>query len=211
MIEVILFDLGNVILNFNHYQIAEKLSQFCQKKEFRDPQKIFSYIFDLQSGLINLFDTGKISSEEFFQSLEESLHLSLSLEEFIPIWSDIFVENQDVSQTLLSLKGKWRLGLLSNTDPLHFNYILSKFPIIQTFEKWILSYEVGYKKPSVEIFERAIEWASVEPGKILLIDDIKGHVDVAVSLAMQGIHFVSSHQLKQELSIKLNFNLLLPS
>ena len=211
MIEVILFDLGNVILNFNHYQIAEKLSRFCQKKEFRDPQKIFSYIFDLQSGLINLFDTGKISSEEFFQSLKESLHLSLSLEEFIPIWSDIFVENQDVSQTLLSLKGKWRLGLLSNTDPLHFNYILSKFPIIQTFEKWILSYEVGYKKPSVEIFERAIEWASVEPEKILFIDDIKGHVAVAVSLAMQAIHFVSSHQLKQELSIKLNFNLLLPS
>lgn len=210
-IEVILFDLGNVILNFNHYQIAEKLSRFSQRKEFKDPQKIFSHIFDFQNGMINRFDTGKVSPEEFFQSLKDSLHLSIPFGEFIPIWNDIFVENQDVSQTILCLKGKWRLGLLSNTDSLHFNHILSRFPMIWIFEKWILSFEVGFKKPSVEIFQKAIEWASVEPEKILFIDDFRSHVEAAASLGMHGIHFISSHQLREELSIKLNCNpLLLP-
>ena len=57
---------------------------------------------------------------------------------------------------------------------------------------------------NIEIFQKAMNWASVEPKKILFIDDIKGHVDVAVSLGMQGIHFVSAHQLKKELYIKLN-------
>jgi putative hydrolase of the HAD superfamily len=122
---------------------------------------------------------------------------------FIPIWNNIFVEDQEVSQIILSLKGRWRLGLLSNTDPLHFNYILSKFPMMRTFDKWILSHEVGFKKPAVEIFQKAIEWASVEPQKILFIDDIKKHVEVAVSLGMQGIHFISAHQLKEELYKKL--------
>jgi FMN phosphatase YigB (HAD superfamily) len=51
-----------------------------------------------------------------------------------------------------------------------------------------------------------MEWASVEPGKILLIDDMKKHVEVAVSLGMQGIHFISANQLREELYIKLNLS-----
>jgi len=48
-----------------------------------------------------------------------------------------------------------------------------------------------------------MKWASVEPKKILFIDDIKEYVDVAVSLGMHGIHFISSDQLKKELNKKL--------
>jgi putative hydrolase of the HAD superfamily len=203
-IEAILFDLGNVILPFNNYQIAEKLSRFSQEKEFQDPQKIFSHIFDFQEGAINPFDAGKLSPEQFFQSLKETLRLSITLEEFIPIWTDIFIEDREVSEIILSLKGRRRLGLLSNTDLLHFNYILSKFPMIRNFEKYILSYEVGSKKPDVRIFQEAMKWASVEPEKILFIDDTRSHVEVALSLGMQAIHFISADQLREELSMKLN-------
>jgi glucose-1-phosphatase len=198
-IEVIFFDLGNVILPFNHYQIAEKLSPFVQKKDFQDPRKIFSYIFDLKNGAINPFDAGKLSPEEFFQSLKESLQLSISFEAFVPIWNEIFVEDREVSEIIRFLKGKWRLGLLSNTDSLHFHYIVSTFPIVSTLEKWILSYEVGFKKPDAQIFQRAMEWASVEPEKILFIDDTKGHVEAAISLGMQGVHFISAAKLREEL------------
>ena len=203
-IEVILFDLGNVILPFNNYQIAEKLSRFSQRREFQDPQEIFSYLFDLEKGVINEFDKGRVSPSDFFQSIKKYLNLSISFETFIPIWTDIFIENKEVSEIIRSLKERWRLGLLSNTDPLHFSYILSKFSIISTFDKFILSYEVGFKKPDARIFQKAMEWASVEPQKILFIDDTKGHVDAAVSLGMQGIHFISAQQLKKELRIKLN-------
>ena len=202
-IKVILFDLGNVILPFNHYQIAEKLSRSAQKNEFQDPQKLFSYLFDLEKGVINDFDVGKVSPLDFFQSIKRYLGLSISLEEFIPIWNDIFVEDQEVSRIILSLKQKWRLGLLSNTDPLHFNDVLSKFPILRAFDKWILSYEVGFKKPAIEIFQKAMEWALVEPQKILFIDDMEQHVEVAISLGMEGVRFISAKQLEKELSLKL--------
>ena len=204
MIEVIFFDLGNVILPFNNYQIAEKLSRFSQKREFRDPKKIFSYLFDLEKGVINDFDKGRVSPPEFFQSIKKYLGLSVAFEKFIPIWTDIFIEDRGVSEIIRSLKGKWRLGLLSNTDPLHFNYIVSTFPIVSALEKWILSYDVGFKKPDARIFQKAIEWASVPPESILLIDDTEGHVAAAVSLGIQGIHFASANQLKKDLSMKLN-------
>jgi putative hydrolase of the HAD superfamily len=198
-IEVIFFDLGNVILPFNHYQIAEKLSPFVQKKDFQDPRKIFSYIFDLKDGAINPFDAGELSPKEFFQFLKESLQLCISFEAFVPIWNEIFVEDREVSEIIRSLKGKWRLGLLSNTDSLHFHYIVSTFPIVSTLEKWILSYEVGFKKPDAHIFQKAIEWASVEPERILFIDDTIGHVEAAISLGMQGVHFISATKLREEL------------
>jgi len=197
--EVILFDLGNVILPFNHFQIAEKLSRFTLRKEFVDPRKIFSYLFDFQNGAVNGYEVGEVSSSEFFRSLKDVLRLSISFEEFKPIWNDIFWENLEVSEIIRSWKGKKRLGLLSNTNPLHFEYILSKFPVVRVFDQWILSHEVGFKKPAREIFQKAIGWAGITPRKILFIDDMKNHVEVALSLGMQGIHFISSQQLKEEL------------
>jgi len=204
-IEVIIFDLGNVILPFNHYQIVEKLSRFSQRKEFQDPPKIFSYLFDFSKGAINGYEVGKVSSLEFFESLKEFLYLPISFEEFVPIWNDIFWEDVKVSEIVRSLKGKKRLGLLSNTNPLHFEYILSKFPVVKEFDQWILSHEVGFKKPAPEIFQKAIEWASVEPKRILFIDDMKKHVEAGLSLGMQSIHFISAQQLKEELHLKLNY------
>jgi len=202
-IEVILYDLGNVILPFDHYQIAEKLVRFSPKTGTLDPKRIFSFLFDFEKGAVNRYETGEVSSHHFFYSLKETFQLSLTFEEFIPIWNEIFVENREVSETILSQKGKWRLGLLSNTNPLHFHHVLETFPIVRVFDRWILSHEVGFKKPAVGIFQKAIQWASVEPEKILFIDDMKKNVEAAISLGIQGVHFTSARQLKEELSKKL--------
>jgi len=208
-VEVILFDLGNVILPFSHFQIAEKLSRFSRKREFQNPSNIFSHLFDFEKGSVNLYESGKVSSEEFFDSLKDRFQLSISFRDFVPIWNEIFTENQEVSEIIRSLKGKTRLGLLSNTNPLHFEYALSRFPVLRIFDRWILSHEVGFKKPASEIFQAAIEWAGVEPEKILLIDDTKGHVNAAVALGMKGIHFRSAEQMKKELPVRLNDSYLL--
>ena len=205
LVKVILFDLGNVILPFDNHQIAGKLSRFSRLKKFQDPENIFSSLFDLEKGMINSFEEGKISPSGFFESVKRSFDLGISLAEFVPIWTDIFTENLEVSQIILSLKREYRLGLLSNTDPLHFPYILSKFPIVRLFERWILSYEVGFKKPAIEIFRKAIEWASVEPEKIIFIDDSDANIKAAVSVGIQGVHFISSDQLKEELKERLDF------
>jgi len=199
VIEVLLFDLGNVILPFNHYQIAEKLARFSEKKEWSDPPRIFSYLFDRQRGAINDYEIGKMSSIEFFNQVKERFKLIMTFDTFVPIWNEIFTENLDVSELIRSLKGKKKLGLLSNTNPLHFDYALSTFPVLKLFDNWILSHEVGFKKPAVEIFLKAMEWASVPPMKILFVDDIKEHVEVAASLGMEAVHFTSAQQLIREL------------
>ena len=202
-IEVDLFDLGNVILPFDHHQIGEKLRCFSQKKETEDPQKIFTYLFDLQTGAVNLYETGKMTSQEFFQSLKDFFRLQMSFDEFVTLWNDIFTENEAVSEIVRFLKGKVRLGLVSNTNALHFDYIASRFPVVHSFDRWILSHEVGYKKPAPEIYQKAMEWASVEPKKTLFIDDSITNVEAAIALGIQGLHFLSAQQLREELSVRL--------
>jgi len=203
-IEVILFDLGNVILPFNHHQIGEKLLPFSLNKEMEDPKRIFAYLFDLHTGAVNLYETGKMSSLKFFQAVRDRFYLEISFDEFAMIWNDIFTENKEVSEIIRALKGKKRLGLVSNTNSLHFDYIFSKYPVVHSFDRWILSHEVGFKKPAPEIYQKAIEWASVEPENVLFIDDMQKNVDAAASLGLQVIHFTSAGQLKEELSITLN-------
>jgi HAD superfamily hydrolase (TIGR01509 family) len=203
-IDVVLFDLGNVILPFDHHQIGGKLLAFSLKKETEDPRKIFDYLFDLHTGAVNLYETGKMTSQEFFQSLKAFFHLQMSFDEFVTVWNDIFTENEEVSEIVRSLKGNVRLGLVSNTNALHFDYIASRFSVVHSFERWILSHEVGYKKPASEIYRKAIEWAAVDPEKILFIDDSIANVEAAVALGIRGIHFISARQLKEELSARLN-------
>lgn len=198
-IDVILFDLGNVILPFRHFQIAEKLSRFSLKKEFQDPSRLFSEIFDLEKGLVNLYETGKLSSEEFFSMLRVRFGLSLSFEDFVPIWNEIFTENLEVSAVIRSIRGQKRLGLLSNTNPLHFEYALKRFPVIRLFDGFILSHEVGSKKPALEIFQAAIDWASAPPERILFIDDTPGHVEAARRLGLRALHFTSALDLRRSL------------
>jgi len=198
-VEVVLFDLGNVILPFDHQQIAEKLSRFAGQDR-RDAPGLFRHLFDFEKGAVNLYETGKISSEAFFQSLKESFHLSLSFEAFVPIWNQIFSENEEVSEIIRSLKRRLRLGLVSNTNPLHFDYIVARFPIVRAFDRWILSHQVGFKKPALEIFQRAMEWASVDPRRIVFIDDTETHVEAAAALGMQAIRFTSAGQLRKDLN-----------
>lgn len=64
-IDVVFFDLGNVILPFNHYPIGEKLSSHSWNNTHWTPMRIFSYLFDLESGAVNGYETGKVSTTEF--------------------------------------------------------------------------------------------------------------------------------------------------
>ena len=203
-IEVILSDLGNVILPFNHYQIPEKLARYSPKEDQADPSTIFSYLFDLHKGIVDAYETGRLSSMEFYQSVRDFFNLQISFEQFIPIWNDIFTEDHEVSELIRSFKGKKKLGLVSNTNPLHFNYALARFPVLQVFDRWFLSHEVGFKKPAAEIFQQAMDWAAVGPEKIVFIDDHERNVRAAVALGMHGVHFTSYQQLKEELDQRLS-------
>ncbi len=190
MIKLFVFDLGNVILPFEHHQIADKLHEVSLIKDRCTPDEIFQYLFDFQKGFINDYEIGRISTNDFFRKLKQKYRLELELDGFKDIWNDIFEEDPAVSQIILYLKNKgYPIFLLSNTNELHFAYIMERYPIIHHFDEWILSFEVGVKKPHEKMYDAIFERRSVERQEVLYIDDIPAYVKAAADYGIPGIVF----------------------
>ena len=196
MIELFVFDLGNVILPFSHRQIATKLLERSTSKNRFTEQDIFDYTFDYEKGLVNPYEEGNLSSLEFFSHLRDRYDLRLQFEEFSEIWNNIFQENYEVNEFIVYLKTKGLpVFLLSNTNELHFCHILQRYPIIHVMDEWILSFEVGAKKPGKRIYDAIFEKTDVKRERVLCIDDVEDFVASARTYGMQGLVFKDSSNL----------------
>ena len=191
MIKIFVFDLGNVILPFEHTQIAEKLHEVSRIQDRFTPADMFRFMFDRDNGLVNPYEEGLMSSIDFFARLRERYKLDLDFEEFKDIWNLIFRENAEVNDLILFLKKEgYPLFLLSNTNELHFSYIMERYPIIHSLDEWILSYEVGAKKPKQKIYDVIFEKnKDVKRDEVLYIDDIPEYVEAAKGFGLQGLVF----------------------
>jgi putative hydrolase of the HAD superfamily len=178
MIDLFVFDLGKVILPFEHRQIAS------------------NDLFDLENGTVNRYEEGLSSSEEFFLEVRKRYDLVLEFEEFSEIWNNIFRDNPEVNEIIVHLKAKgYPIFLLSNTNELHFSYVLDRYPIVHVLDEWILSFEVGVKKPHKRIYDAIFEKMDVEREKVLYIDDIDAYVSAARSYGIPGLVYKSPDDL----------------
>jgi FMN phosphatase YigB (HAD superfamily) len=203
MIKLFVFDLGNVILPFDHRVIALRLQERSGMPLSSSPDELFSFLFDWDEGLVNAYEEGRISSLEFFTTLKRRYRLVLDYEEFTRIWNPIFRDDPLVNALILSLKRKgYPLFLLSNTNELHFAHIGECYPIVHEMDEWILSFEVGAKKPSSRIYDAIFERADVRPEEVFYIDDMEGYVKAAMERGMDGVVFRNAEQLEQVLAEK---------
>lgn len=203
MIETAIFDLGNVVLNFEHKSISERLARYSRYSTDE------IYHSGLHSKQLRLYETGKIKSEELFQWLIEKFEIEISYETFRYIWSDIFSPNTSMETLLSRLKENgYRLILLSNTNELHFNFIKDNFEVIRMFDDLVLSYRIGYSKPHEKIYKEALRRAGSPAKKCVFIDDIKEFCISAESLGINSIVYRSTDQLIEELKkhgIRINY------
>ncbi|MFH1692001.1 MAG: HAD family phosphatase [Candidatus Omnitrophota bacterium] len=194
-LKLILCDLGNVLINFDHRLAVRKILPFTDKSF----DEIYQFFFD--SPLTEKYETGRISSIDFFQSLEKQLNIShLSYESFIDIWNEIFFENKGMLELLLALKQQYRLHLLSNINELHCTYIQKKFSKnLSIFNKLYFSHEIGFRKPHPEAYKKSVMDCAYLPQETLYIDDREDLIRFATDLGFQAVLFKSVGQLKSYL------------
>ena len=71
---------------------------------------------------------------------------------------------------------------LSDTDEVHWNYALQKYPILLLLDGWVVSYEQGAAKPDPAIFRATIERHCNGRLPFFYTDYIPVHVETARSL-----------------------------
>jgi len=198
--ELVLSDLGGVVVDFNADRIVLQVSQLVGKP-FDEVQAVIYH-----KELLLLFEIGRMSPKEYYEGLKSRLGLSWTYEQFVRSWNDIFSENAEVVQILQRLRKRHKIVALTNTNELHINHIRATLPSLSLFSDWVASCEVGTRKPEPEIYRLALERMGVRADRAVYIDDRPEMVEAGAALGLKAIHFESSRQLEQELqALGLNF------
>jgi FMN phosphatase YigB (HAD superfamily) len=197
MITTIMFDLGNVLLHFNHRLIEERLRPFASHE---NADSGVNRIKELAAA----FERGHIDSDAF---INESLTVmqaveSMDRDTFMSMWNEIFWINEPLAAMLPALASRARLVLLSNTNPLHIEFVRKTFPqMFAPFSVEMFSYELHAMKPETRMYEMALSSAGAEPEECLFFDDIHQHVASAASLGIHAYQYVSVQGVRDILSV----------
>jgi FMN phosphatase YigB (HAD superfamily) len=79
--------------------------------------------------------------------------------------------------------------MLSDTDPLHFQHLISRFPLVRRFSHYFLSYVTGCLKTDPAAFVPVLERCDPARDEILFVDDIRANVEVAQETGIPAMQF----------------------
>ncbi len=200
-ITTLIFDLGGVIINLD---LPKCIQNFKQLGVINFENYLSNFG---QKGFFLQFEKGQIGVEDFRNEIWKLAINPLSDKQIDDAWCSFLcdIPNHKIN-LLLELKKKFRLLLLSNTNPLHINVSTANefarygLKISDVFEKAYYSYEMGMAKPDDEIFNALLQDAGVNAGECLFLDDGIRNIENAGKLGIQT-HHVS---LDDDLSFLLN-------
>jgi epoxide hydrolase-like predicted phosphatase len=193
-IKSVIFDLGNVLLNFNAKKSAKRFAKKCKVPV----TKIWNHFFTDPTE--KAYTRGEITCQEFYEHAQKSLHLPIDFETFRFYWNDIFWENAGMDPLLDKLRKNYPLYLISNTNKMHFDHIKEEFLILRHFKKTFPSHEVGHRKPDPKIYKKVLKAIKLKPQETVFVDDVEKFVDGARAVGMHAIQFKNPRQLVRELT-----------
>jgi putative hydrolase of the HAD superfamily len=191
--KTLIFDLGRVLVYFDFARAYRALEPFCPCSASEMPKRLFT------TDLVQRLETGRISARDFHAGFSQLIKLDLDYDRFCGIWTSIFTHPLLPESLLENLSKRYRLVLLSNTNPIHFEMIRRAYPHLKHFHDLTLSYEVGALKPEEAIYRAALERAGCEPGECFYTDDIPEFVEGGRRAGMDAVQFESRDQLEREL------------
>ena len=192
-VRVFLFDLGNVLVRFDHRAAAQKITAGTGASA----EALFQLFFE--SPLVVDHDEGRISTRKFYEEVSRRLGLSIGFEQFLTVWNDIFTEDKPMIGLLRKVLQDYPAYLISNTNRPHFEYLRALCPVLQEMTGWILSYEVGTLKPNPMIYHRVLEMAKVPAGEIFYIDDREDLIEAGHRMGFQTHRFSGIERLVEDL------------
>lgn len=183
MIKNIIFDLGNVLVDVQYERFREKIYAANVTSSTYN-----NFFLDGNYRLLG-YEAGEIGTDEFVLRCKKGLNLDITDEDFRNAFNDMFAEISPMKETVIKLaeEGKHGLFLLSNTSPLHFDYIKKNFGFVNLLHKFGLSYELRSLKPEEIIYTRAIEHFAVSPEECLFIDDLEENCLAAEKFGIRTI------------------------
>ena len=187
-ISTLIFDFGGVLINLNR----EKALEEFEKIGLLDTAKLLDNFLPVD--IFMQLEIGELSEDEFLEKLTARSTQNPTKEQvkaaFLTFLQDIPAQKLDL---LLELKKRFKILMLSNTNPIHFVWCKNtKFNykglnINDFFDKCYVSYEQKTAKPQKEIFEILLKEQNIKAEECLFLDDASANIETAKSLKFNTI------------------------
>lgn len=193
--DVILFDVGGVLLTngWDHKERATVLKDFqldSAEFEARHPEPY------------DAWEKDDITAGQYLDATVFYEARSFTHKDFLDA---IFAQSVPLADSAMpvlnaiSTAQNYLVGSLNNEAREPNNYRFERYGLRKYFEIAFSSCYVGLRKPSPEIYKRALDILGVPPARILFIDDRQSNVDSAVDAGIKAIRFTGEEDLRRDL------------
>jgi putative hydrolase of the HAD superfamily len=180
MVEVLLFDLGGVLVEFSGVRdVAPLLRAGATESEIIERWSACPHT--------KAFGLGQLSREAFAERFVRDWGLDLPAERFMQefrSWSTGLLPG--ARELLASLRPRFRLAALSNSNELHWDRNTNDHGIADLFDVAISSHQVGFSKPDPRIYQIALDRLGVSADAVMFFDDAPANVAAASRLGMRA-------------------------
>lgn len=188
MIKNIIFDMGNVLIDFDPIRYIKELGINDKEEE----EKIYKATYLNYKSVY--MDYGKITDEEFIDHVVQGLgeEYREKIKTLILNWTDYLTPIKGMEELIVELKNKgYKIYLLSNASFNQHNY-WEKIPAHVHFDGKIVSCDVGAIKPFKEIYEALYKKYNIKPEESFFIDDLIINIFGANQTGMEGYVFTGN-------------------
>ncbi len=195
MIKNIVFDIGNVLLNFHpRVYLLEKYSP-------DDSDFLFNAIFNTREWIE--LDRGTITEQEALERfIVRSPEKEELLREMMVDFYNVFTPIKSSVEMLYRLKAQgYSLLYLSNIHIGIYEHVMDKYDFFKEFDGGIISADVKTLKPGKDIFYKLIDKFRILPEESLFIDDTEPNTATADELGFAVIHLHNPGELRTQIKL----------
>jgi HAD superfamily hydrolase (TIGR01509 family) len=189
----ILFDLGGVLADLSNP--VEAMDLAMTDEDFWSIWLNSSNVYALETGTLTAADF----CENFGRELAD-LEGTFS-EDRLRSWNITLYPGAE--QLLRALAKNNSLSLLSNTNAVHWQQVVSSTQVFSQFEHTFLSYETGLYKPLPSSFQDVLNTIDENPEDILYFDDTPKNVSAAARMGLNAHLVTGIEQLEEALTQEL--------
>lgn len=194
-INTIIFDLGNVLIDWNPEYVFDKMFDDKEKKKY-----FFENICTMDWN--EMQDAGRPIKEATEELLQKHPEWKEYIQAYYGQWKDMLGGPiHDTVEIFRQLKesGRYKMYALTNWSAELFPYALDMYEFLHWFDGRVVSGEEKMRKPNPEFYQVLLQRFNVQPGEALFIDDNLRNIKAAEEMGIRSIHFQSPEQLKEEL------------
>ena len=182
MIKTVIFDLGNVMVNFKPMEFLK------ERYSDKDAEFLFSAVFDTNEW--KELDNGTISEDGAWKNfVERNPEKEKIFMEVKDCFYNIFtpIQTSVAAMKALSEKG-YNLLYLSNIHIGIFGHLKKTYDFFKLFNGGIISADYHMLKPNDDIYLKLLEVYPIAREEAVFIDDTAVNTDVAEKLGFKTIH-----------------------